>query len=116
MKPGRFWFFHHGWAAAHSAVTIWMDCRVYLVRQPRYVVYSPSEDAYWDNELGWMDEVDRGRADSMIFSQKDRDAFLLPNIGTTDAKWTEYSDPEPYIPLPHPLEDADGNDNRRAQT
>lgn len=58
MKPGRFWFFHHGWAAAHSAVFVWMDCRVYQVREKGL---------------------------------------------------------EQYDPLPHPLEDANGNDIRRAQ-
>jgi hypothetical protein len=55
-------------------------------KEKQYVIYSRSEDAYWDNELGWLDEVDVERNESMIFSETDKNNFILP---TPDGQWTE---------------------------
>ena len=52
----------------------------------KYVIYSKSEDGYWSNEYGWVDEVDE-TDESMIFSHKEHRSSTLPMGG----EWAEYT-------------------------
>lgn len=63
-----------------------MDEKIDISFDKQFVIYSKSEDGYWSNEQGWVDEVD-SEDDKMVFSDKDRDHSYLPDGG----EWKEYT-------------------------
>ena len=53
-KEGRFWFFHHGFARAHSGVGAAIPCRVYKAKTKTYTV--TAEGRTWSFEaVNWSD-------------------------------------------------------------
>ena len=58
------------------------------IKDMLYVIYSRSEGGYWDNELGWVDEVDSERRKYMVFSKEDKEKLHLPIA--EEVEWHEY--------------------------